>query len=185
MLLSMCSPGPLGPGLHRFQHISGSHAIPLDTGNENRCHLGGRIVPYDPEQEGRISMSLQVPSALLERAQKGEASDADFLACIEDSLPYAWKVVSGLAEQLHRSTAGHVTDNSAPPSDAEQGQLLRALASSSMRRALERHFGVALEFQNCCKVAAFRQDAVDTPEHEDFISPRAQLLNQAPALVNC
>ena len=130
-------------------------------------------------------MSLQVSPALLDRAQKDVATESDFLACIQDSLPYAWKVVRGLATQLHESGAGHVTDNSAPPSDAEQGQLLRALASSSMRRALEGHFGLTLEFQNCCNVAAFRTNAVGTPAHENFISPRAQLLNQAPALVNC
>ena len=50
---------------------------------------------------------------------------------------------------------------------------------------LERHFGIALEFQNCCKVAAFRPDAVGTPAHQEFVSPRSQLLNQAPALVSC
>jgi hypothetical protein len=130
-------------------------------------------------------MSLRVPTALLDRAKAGEASDEDFLACIRDSLPYAWGVVSKLAADLGQSGSEYVEDNSAPPSEAEQGQLLRALASSSMRSAMERHFGIALEFQNCCKVAAFRTDALGSASHEQFVSPRAQLLNQAPALVNC
>lgn len=130
-------------------------------------------------------MSLRVSPALLDRAQAGPVSDDDFLACIRDSLPYAWTVVSKLATDLHQNGGEYAEDNSAPPSEAEQGQLLRALASSSMRGALERHFGVALEFQNCCKVAAFRADAVGTAVHQQFVSPRAQLLNQAPALVTC
>ncbi|MGH3514817.1 MAG: SCO5389 family protein, partial [Pseudonocardiaceae bacterium] len=35
----------------------------------------------------------------------------------------------------------------------------------------------------CCKVGLFRLDA--TEEYEVFISPRAQLLNQDPSLLNC
>jgi len=130
-------------------------------------------------------MSLQVSIALLDRANAGEVSNSEFIACVRDSLPYAWKVVSDVAERAHRDGEGFAEDNSAPPSDVEQGQLLRALASSSMRGALEQHFGVTLEFQNCCKVAAFHPDAVNSPLHRQFVSPRAQLLNQSPELVNC
>jgi hypothetical protein len=130
-------------------------------------------------------MSLQVPAALLERAKTGPVDDDAFLACVRDSLPYAWKVVSSLAERLHGEGGEYVDDNTPPPSDTEQGQLLRALASSSMRRALERHFGVQLEFQNCCKVAAFQPAAVDGATHREYVSPRAQLLNQSPQLVSC
>jgi hypothetical protein len=130
-------------------------------------------------------MSLQVPTALLDRAKEGDVSDDDFLACVRDSLPYAWKIISDVAERVHRDGGEYADDNSVPPSDVEQGQLLRALASSSMRGALERHFGVALEFQNCCKVAAFRPEAVNGVTHREFVSPRAQLLNQSPQLLSC
>ena len=130
-------------------------------------------------------MSLKVPVALLERAKASDVEDADFIACVRDSLPYAWQVISNVADRLHTEGGDYVDDNSVPSSDVEQGQLLRALASSSMRRALERHFGVALEFQNCCKVAAFRADAVDGAAHREFVSPRAQLLNQSPQLLSC
>jgi hypothetical protein len=130
-------------------------------------------------------MSLQVPAALLERAQAGPVSDEDFLDCVRTSLPYAWKVVSEAAQRLGQEGSDFVEDNTAPPSEQEQGQLLRALASSSMRQAMEHHFGVKLEFQNCCKVAAFRRDAVGGQAHQEFVSARAQLLNQAPALVSC
>jgi hypothetical protein len=130
-------------------------------------------------------MSLQVPAALLDRASAGPVSDEDFIACVRDSLPYAWKVISQVADRLHQDGGEYADDNSVPPTDTEQGQLLRALASSSMHGALERHFGVKLEFQNCCKVAAFRPDAVNGPMHQNFVSPRAQLLNQSPQLLSC
>jgi hypothetical protein len=59
----------------------------------------------------------------------------------------------------------------------------RGDGSDAMRGAVQRHFGVRLAFQNCCKVGLFRDDA--TAEYERFISPRAQLLNQRPELLNC
>jgi hypothetical protein len=130
-------------------------------------------------------MSLRVSAALLERATAGPISDADFLDCVRDSLPYAWKVVSEVAQRLHHDGGEYADHNSPPPSETEQGQLLRALASSSMRSALERHFDMKLEFRNCHQVAAFALDAVDGATHRAFVSPRAQLLNQSPQLLNC
>jgi hypothetical protein len=71
-----------------------------------------------------------------------------------------------------------------PPSEAERGQLLRALASDAIRGSLERHFGVRLAFQNCHRVAAFRPDA-DPAVHAESTSTRSQVLNQSPELRNC
>src|SRR5438132_12411585 len=130
-------------------------------------------------------MSLQVSTVLLDRAKAGPVDDSEFLDCIRDSLPYAWAVVSDVAGRLHRDGGEYADDNRKPANDAEQGQLLRALASSSMRGALERHFGIKLEFQNCCRVAAFHPDAVDGTAYRTFTSPNAQLVNQSPELVNC
>jgi hypothetical protein len=88
-------------------------------------------------------MSLDVPTALLERAQHGEVDDADFVDCVRLSLPYAWQVVSGVVADLE--LAGEATEFAdheiPPPSEAERGQLLRALASDAIRGGLERHFG--------------------------------------------
>ena len=42
-------------------------------------------------------MSLDVPVALLERAQHGEVDDAEFVDCVRQSLPYAWQVKIGRA----------------------------------------------------------------------------------------
>jgi hypothetical protein len=130
-------------------------------------------------------MSLDVPSALLERAETGPVSDAEFIAVVRDSLPYAWTVVSGVANDLH-SSGGDFADHAVPPpSEAERGQLLRALASDAIRGALERHFGVKLAFQNCHRVAAFAPDAVGEERYRAFISVRGQLLNQSPELRDC
>ncbi|GAA0327933.1 hypothetical protein GCM10010151_17350 [Actinoallomurus spadix] len=70
-----------------------------------------------------------------------------------------------------------------PPDEAARGQLLRMLASDAMRGALERHYGVRLAFQNCHKVAVFRPDA--EVAYREFVTPRAQILNQRPDLVDC
>jgi hypothetical protein len=136
-------------------------------------------------------MSLNVPTALLARAEAGQVDDAEFdaefVACVRDSLPYAWQVVADVAGRLADADpavafADHATP---PPSEAHRGQLLRALASDAIRGALERHFGVALAFQNCHRVAAFRPAAVGGAAHAGFVSPAAQLRNQSPELRNC
>ena len=130
-------------------------------------------------------MSLDVPAALLARAEHGEVADADFVACVRDSLPYAWTVISSVAADLHTGSATFADHATPPPSEAERGQLLRALASDAIRGGLERHFGVRLAFQNCHRVGAFRPSAVDSVEYRAFVSPRDQLRNQSPELRDC
>ena len=128
-------------------------------------------------------MSLTVPSQLLEKAQQGPVSDEEFLACVRDSLPYAWGMVERLAKELEASGAASVQNTEVPPDDATWGEVFRLVGSDAMRGAVQRHFGVRLAFQNCCKVGLFRPEA--TAEYEQFVSPRAQLLNQRPELLNC
>ncbi|SHK28682.1 hypothetical protein SAMN05443637_104236 [Pseudonocardia thermophila] len=122
-------------------------------------------------------MSLDVPADVLASAERGELTDEQFLAVVRESLPYAWEVVTAAVENGEHSVP--------PPSEAHRGQLLRALASTSIRTALERHFGVALAFQNCHKVGAFPLDQVGGAAYQEFISPRAQILNQTPQLRDC
>jgi hypothetical protein len=129
-------------------------------------------------------MSLDVPTALLERAEAGEVSDDEFVAVVRSSLPYAWQVISQVAGEQDGSV--EFTEHAVPPpSEADRGQLLRALASDAIRGGLERHFGVRLAFQNCHRVAAFRPSAVDGAAYRAFVSPRGQLLNQSPELRDC
>jgi hypothetical protein len=128
-------------------------------------------------------VSLTVPAELLEQAQRGPISDEDFLSCIRSSLPYAWSVVSGLGEQLRGSGGQVAVDDREPPDEASWGQLFRLVGSDAMRGAVERHFGVRMAFQNCCKVGFFGPGS--DRAYADFITPRAQVLNQKPELINC
>ncbi|WP_433195720.1 SCO5389 family protein [Nocardia sp. CA-107356] len=130
-------------------------------------------------------MSLDVPTALLERAERGEVDDADFVEVVRVSLPYAWEVVSRVAGELHSGTAEFADNIAAPPDEVARGQLLRAMASDAIRGGLERHFNVKLAFQNCHRVAAFPLSAVGSDTYSTFIGTRAQLLNQSPELRNC
>ncbi|MBO0854956.1 MAG: hypothetical protein J2P18_14480 [Nocardia sp.] len=130
-------------------------------------------------------MSLDVPADLLERAEQGPVDDAEFVACVRTSLPYAYEVVSRVAGDLRSGTDEFADNRIAPPDETARGQLLRAMASDSIRGSLERHFGVKLAFQNCHRVAAFPLAAVGGETYSTFISTRAQLLNQNPELRNC
>ena len=128
-------------------------------------------------------MSLTVPAGLLEQASHGEVADAEFLDCVRTSLPYAWDVVSGLVKELEAGDSEFADNQVPPPDEQARGQLLRMMASDAMRAVIERHFGVRLAFQNCHRAAAFRPSA--TAALAAFTSPRAQLLNQSPELVDC
>ncbi len=128
-------------------------------------------------------MSLTVPQDLLEQALRGEVDEADFLDCVRTSLPYAWDMVTGLVKELDAGSADFADNQVPPPDEAARGQLLRMMASDAMRAAVERHFGVRLAFQNCHRAAVFRPAA--TVALAAFTSPRAQLLNQSPELVDC
>ena len=128
-------------------------------------------------------MSLNVSPALLEKAQEGAVPDDEFVACVRESLPYAWGMVERLAGELATSGAASVQNVEVPPDDAAWGQVFRLVGSDAMRGAVERRFGVRLAFQNCCRVGLFRPDAA--AEYAEFVRPRAQLLNQRPELVNC
>jgi len=132
-------------------------------------------------------MSLDVPAALLERAERGDIDDTEFIDCVRISLPYAWQVISGVVTDLELAgeTAEFADHEIPPPTESERGQLLRALASDAIRGAMERHFKVTLAFQNCHRVAAFRCWATDGARYRAFISPRGQLLNQSPELRDC
>jgi hypothetical protein len=129
-------------------------------------------------------MSLTVPAGLLEQARAGEVEDEQFVACVRASLPYAWQVISSLAAQAAASEAGFAANEVPPPDEAARGQLLRALASDAIRGGLEGHFGIRLAFQNCHRVAVFGPGAGEST-HARFVSPRAQILNQSPELVDC
>jgi hypothetical protein len=130
-------------------------------------------------------MSLTVRPDLVTAAERGHIDDAAFLACVRDSLPYAYELVERLASELPAARRDFA-DNEVPPPDEEtRGQLLRALASNAIRGALERRFGVVLAFQNCHRLAAFRPEAVGGAQYRRFVSIEGQVLNQRPEFVDC
>jgi uncharacterized protein len=131
-------------------------------------------------------MSLTVTEDLKELAREGNISHDEFINCIQHSLPRAWQVIEGLADVLRTQPAlAQAIHAPLHMEDEQRGQLLRLMASSSMRAAVEQHYGLRFEFQNCHKTAAFRQDAIGSEEHRHFISPEAQILAQAPEFVDC
>ena len=127
-------------------------------------------------------MSLDVSLQLLAQAEAGEVDATAFVETIRTSLPYAYDMVASLAQDLKTGQAEFADNQVPPPSEAERGQLLRALASDTIRGSLERHFGMRLAFQNCHRVAAFPLDAENTETYTKFTSQRTQILNQSPLL---
>ncbi|MEV7212928.1 SCO5389 family protein [Kitasatospora cineracea] len=130
-------------------------------------------------------MSLDVSPALLEKAERGEVDEREFVDCVRTSLPYAWDMISSLVAQLKVDGTDFADNEVPPPSEQERGQLLRALASDAIRGALQRHFGVQLAFQNCHRVAVFAPGPDTEARLARFTSVRAQLLNQSPELRDC
>src|SRR5205823_1975777 len=122
---------------------------------------------------------------LLEQAEVGEVDEAEFAGTVAASLPYAHTMIEKLAAELHADPAKQFADNQIAPTDAERGQLLRALASDAIRGSLERRFAVKLAFQNCHRVAVFRPESADSATYRRFTSERAQILNQSPEFRDC
>ena len=128
-------------------------------------------------------MSLDVSPQLLAQAETGEVREEEFVETVRTSLPYAYELVASLVGELRAGSAEFADNQTPPPSEKERGQLLRALSSDAIRGSLERHFGVALAFQNCHRVAVFPRG--DSAEYRRFVTAREQILNQSPELRDC
>lgn len=130
-------------------------------------------------------MSLDVSPQLLAEAENGAVREEDFVETVRTSLPYAYDLIARLAAELRDGTAEFADNQTPPASEKERGQLLRALSSDAIRSSLERHFGVALAFQNCHRVAVFPPEARGGETHTRFTSARSQILNQSPEFRDC
>ncbi|MFE7766241.1 SCO5389 family protein [Streptomyces sp. NPDC057438] len=130
-------------------------------------------------------MSLDVSPQLLADAEKGEVREEEFVETVRTSLPYAYDLIASLVGELSAGQAEFADNQTPPPSERERGQLLRALSSDAIRGSLERHFGVALAFQNCHRVAVFPAGARGGATYLRFTSPRSQILNQSPEFRDC
>ncbi|WP_037572745.1 SCO5389 family protein [Phaeacidiphilus oryzae] len=130
-------------------------------------------------------MSLDVSPDLLDKAERGDVDEREFVDCVRTSLPYAWELISSLVAQTKVDGSDFADNQVPPPSEQARGQLLRAMASDAIRGALQRHFGVRLAFQNCHRVAVFTPGPRSDERYTRFTSIRAQLLNQSPELRDC
>jgi hypothetical protein len=130
-------------------------------------------------------MSLDVSPALLEKAERGEVDEREFVDCVRVSLPYAWGLISSLVAQQKVDGSEFADNQVPPPTEQARGQLLRAMASDAIRGSLERHFGVRLAFQNCHRVAVFPLGPGSEDRYALFTSIRAQVLNQSEELRDC
>jgi hypothetical protein len=130
-------------------------------------------------------MSLDVSPQLLADAENGEVREEEFVETVRTSLPYAYDLIASLVGELHAGSAEIADNQTPPPSEKERGQLLRALSSDAIRGSLERHFGVALAFQNCHRVAVFPAEARGGATYTKFTSLRSQILNQSPEFRDC
>jgi hypothetical protein len=130
-------------------------------------------------------MSLDVSPGLLDKAERGDVDEREFVDCVRTSLPYAWDLISSLVAEVKVDGTEFADNQVPPPSEQARGQLLRAMASDAIRGALQRHFGVRIAFQNCHRVAVFKPGAGTDERYTRFTSTRAQLLNQSPELRDC
>ncbi len=128
-------------------------------------------------------MSLNVSTELATKAQNEPISDTEFISVIKDSLPNAWQIVESLVQRKKSGEVGVVQHAPRSMEDNDRGQLLRMMASDSMRGALQRHFGLVFAFQNCHATAAFFPS--ETEEHRQWTSINSQILNQSPELRDC
>ena len=130
-------------------------------------------------------MSLNITPELLKQAQEGEVNQEAFIDSIRQSLPYAFGIVEDLAKRLAQGEAEWVEHSVPPPTEQDRAQLLRMIGGDAIRGAVEGYFGIKLAFQNCHKTAIFRPEALESPDYQDFISIRSQILNQTPELIDC
>lgn len=130
-------------------------------------------------------MSLTVPAPMVQQALEGEVSEQDFVAVIRESLPNAWRIVESLVERRNETGSSLEAFGAEPMDEPTRGELLRMLAGTAIRRAVERHFGVELLFQNCTNVAVCERGQSDSADAAEFTSIRSQILNQKPDLVMC
>ena len=80
-------------------------------------------------------MSLNVSDELLQKAEKQDVTLEDFIGCIQESLPYAWKLFAQAKVELNNAEAGPGIVNPTDITTEEHGQLLRALSSDAIRGA--------------------------------------------------
>ncbi len=129
-------------------------------------------------------MSLDVADDLAADVAAHGITDHKFVDVIRTSLPFGYAIIERVAARV---SGGEEVAIDSPPTmaDTPRLELLRIMASTSMREALERFFGVTLAFQNCHGVAAASGSGKTSRLWHDFTSTRGQILAQRPGLRDC
>ena len=130
-------------------------------------------------------MSLTVRSEMIEQAGRSRVDESEFVAVVQTSLPRAWQIVDGLVDKLKSGDNALESYGSGPMDEATRGELLRMLAGTAIRRAVERHFGITLLFQNCNNVALVPAGQEGSLDAQEFCSIESQILNQQPQYPMC
>ena len=187
------------------------------AGQEARTKDAHARVRTSHTEEEERKMSLNVSPELMEKAKAGAVTDKEFVDCVKESLSLAWNVVHQLAHDvtdLAKAPLGYVIYDGPKEAAEERAELLRMLASTSMREAVERdlsaHIGkpVRIGFVNCHRAVIHTDEGEpgSTPrpeqdegqldknpgEHrprrptfEELTGPAAQLLNQRKEMQHC
>ena len=132
-------------------------------------------------------MSLTVPEEVQALVATEKVDSETFWSVVADSLPFAVEMIEqavGALEAGESVQEGVLIYNAQPPGEDERGQLLRLLASSSMRQAAESRFGIKLGFVNCHYLAV-KQGSDENSRWREVTSPTFQLRMQRPELVDC
>ncbi len=157
-------------------------------------------------------MSLIVSAQLASQAAHGAVTEAEFMECIEKSLPLAYDLVHRLAHDVVNPTKafqGFIVFDGKPDENDLREQLVRMFASNAMRGAVERFMSAHADrslrfgFVNCCKVVVYADDVQsdkdtdDTsdraekktrgkrPSFDDLTGPAAQIMNQRAGMQHC
>jgi hypothetical protein len=135
-------------------------------------------------------MSLEVTPDEIKRAEEGMLTSDEFIHIIKRSLPLAWEAVHDLA---HTATKGQAAAPLASLSEEAQGQLLRMVASTSMRNAVIENYAGSECVQHASIAALEIIDGalmlfIDTPEgraaHTSAIAESEDRLAQSYAHVH-
>jgi hypothetical protein len=107
-----------------------------------------------------------------------EQLECSFIGAFKEDLPLGFAKVEELVTQLKESDGERVM-LSLDPTSEEGKQYARLLGADVSRQVLERHFGVALGFYNCCAGVA------GSDSTKLALNMREQIQVQHPEFVHC
>ncbi|MEK7103122.1 MAG: SCO5389 family protein [Patescibacteria group bacterium] len=129
-----------------------------------------------------MSLTAITPEQTTVLKTGGMVSSDEWFSIIAESLPKAWEIIKRLVTEAEGTKQPAIFS---PPNldDTTRGELLRMMASTSIRESLEILLRMKFGFQNCHKVGVFPPG--HEKEYHEFTSIKSQLLNQSQELRDC